>query len=166
MHKNAKRIRNNSKFKHDTHVLVACSLYGNVLAIQTPSFPSVTPFCLSKHNEKNQVYHKQFTRKNRVGCDIKYLGAPSCLAYAGSFVVYSPPPLLEPYLRAIFSRHRAIFFATAEISISPPLPPTKSHISTVPPCFPSSNLHYCLLAAQPPRRRPFFLLRGLVDMVR
>ena len=52
MHKNAKRTRNNSKFKHDTHVLVACSLYINVLAIQTPSFPSVTPFCLSKHNEK------------------------------------------------------------------------------------------------------------------
>ena len=76
MHKNAKRTRNNSKFKHDTHVLVACSLYVNVLAIQAPSFPSVTPFCLSKHNEKNQVYHKQFTSKNRVGCDIKYLGAP------------------------------------------------------------------------------------------
>ena len=52
MHKNAKRTPNNSKFKHDTHVLVACSLYVNVLAIQTPSFPSVTPFCLSKHNEK------------------------------------------------------------------------------------------------------------------
>ena len=52
MHKNAKRTRNNSKFKHDTHVLVACSLYVNVLAIQTPSFPSVTPFSLSKHNEK------------------------------------------------------------------------------------------------------------------
>ena len=52
MHKNTKRTRNNSKFKHDTHVLVACSLYVNVLAIQTPSFPSVTPFCLSKHNEK------------------------------------------------------------------------------------------------------------------
>ena len=50
MHKNAKWTRNNSKFKHDTHV-VACSLYINVLAIQTPSFPSVTPFCLSKHNE-------------------------------------------------------------------------------------------------------------------
>ena len=110
MHKNAKRTRNNSKFKHDTHVLVACSLYVNVLAIQTPSFPSVTPFCLSKHNEKNQVYHKQFTRKNRVGCDIKYLGAPSCLAYAGSFVVYSPPPPLEPHLRASFSRHRAKCF--------------------------------------------------------
>ena len=52
LHKNAKRTRNNTKFKHDTHVLVACSLYVNVLAIQTPSFPSVTPFCLSKHNEK------------------------------------------------------------------------------------------------------------------
>ena len=52
MHKNSKRTWNNSKFKHDTHVLVACSLYVNVLAIQTPSFPSVTPFCLSKHNEK------------------------------------------------------------------------------------------------------------------
>ena len=51
MHKNAKRTRNNSKFKHDTHV-VACSLYINVLAIPTPSFPSVTPFCLSNHNEK------------------------------------------------------------------------------------------------------------------
>ena len=51
MHKNAKQTRNNSKFKHDTHV-VACSLYINVLAIQTPSFPSVTPFCLSKQNEK------------------------------------------------------------------------------------------------------------------
>ena len=92
MHKNAKRTRNNSKFKHDSHVIVACSLYINVLAIQTPSFPYVTPFCLSKHNEKNQVYHKQFTRKNRVGCDIKYLGAPSCLAYAGSFIIYSPSP--------------------------------------------------------------------------
>ena len=43
-----------------------------------------------------------------------------------------------------------------------PLPPTKSHISTVPPCFPSSNLHCCLLAAQPPRRRPFFLQRHLL----
>ena len=43
-----------------------------------------------------------------------------------------------------------------------PLPPTKSHISTVPPCFPSSNLHFCLLAAQPPRRRPFFLQRRLL----
>ena len=43
-----------------------------------------------------------------------------------------------------------------------PLPPTKSHISTVPPCFPSSNLHCCLLAAQPPRRRPFFLQRRLL----
>ena len=52
MHKNAKRTWNNSKFKHDTHVLVACSLYVNVLAIETPSFPSVTPFCLSKHNKK------------------------------------------------------------------------------------------------------------------
>src|SRR5215216_3228635 len=52
MHKKAKRTRNNSKFKHDTHVLVACSLYVNVLAIQTPSFTSVTPFCISKHNEK------------------------------------------------------------------------------------------------------------------
>ena len=52
MHKNAKRTRYNSKFKHGTHVLVACSRYVNVLAIQTPSFPSVTPFCLSKHNEK------------------------------------------------------------------------------------------------------------------
>src|SRR5215216_7692822 len=52
MRKNAKQTRNNSKFKHDTHVLVACSLYVNVLAIQTSSFPSVTPFCLSKHNEK------------------------------------------------------------------------------------------------------------------
>ncbi len=71
IHKNAERTRNNSKFKHDTHVLVACSLYVNVLAIQTPSFPSVTPFCLSKHNEINQVYHKQFTINNRVGCDIK-----------------------------------------------------------------------------------------------
>ena len=38
---------------------------------------------------KNQVYHKQFTRKKHVGCDIKYLDAPSCLAYAGSFVIYS-----------------------------------------------------------------------------
>ena len=110
MHKNAKRNRNNSKFKHDTHAIVTCSLYVNVLAIQTPSFPSATPFCLSKHNEKNQVYHKQFTRKNRVGCDIKYLGAPSCLAYAASFIVYSPPPPLEQHLRASFSRRRANFF--------------------------------------------------------
>ena len=97
-----------------------------------------------------------------MGCDIKYLGAPSCLAYAGSFIVYSPSPPLEPHLCANFSRYRANFFATAEISISPPLPPTKSHISTVPPCFPSSNLHCCLLAAQPPRRRPFFLQRHLL----
>ena len=52
MPKNAERTQNNSKFRHDTHVVVACSLYVNVLAIQTPSFPSVTPFCLSKHNEK------------------------------------------------------------------------------------------------------------------
>ena len=52
MHKNAQRTRNNSKFKHDTHVLVVYSLYVNVLAIETPSFASVTPFCLSKHNEK------------------------------------------------------------------------------------------------------------------
>ena len=57
MHKNAKWTRNNSKFKHDTHVLVACSLYVNVLAIQTPSFPLVTPFCLSKHNEKIRETH-------------------------------------------------------------------------------------------------------------
>ena len=59
MHKNAKRTRNNSKFKNDTYLLVACSLYVIVLEIQWPSFPSVTPFCLSKRNEKNQVYHKQ-----------------------------------------------------------------------------------------------------------
>ena len=52
MHKNARRTQNNSKFKHDTHVLVACSLYVNVLAIQTPSLPSVTPFFLPKHSEK------------------------------------------------------------------------------------------------------------------
>ena len=51
MHKNAKRARNNSKFEHNTHV-VACSPYINFLAIQTPSFPFVTPFFLSKHNEK------------------------------------------------------------------------------------------------------------------
>ena len=49
--------------------------------------------------------------------------------------------------------------ATAKISISPPT--TKSHISTVPPCFPSSNLHCCLLAAQPPRQRPFLQRRLL-----
>ena len=38
MHKNAKRTRNNSKFKHDTHV-VACSLYINVLAFKHLPFP-------------------------------------------------------------------------------------------------------------------------------
>src|SRR3990170_7606188 len=125
MHKNAKQTRNNSKFKHDTHV-VACSLYINVLGIQTPSFPSVTPFCLSKHNEKNQVYHKQFTSKNRVGYNIKYLGALSCLAYAGSFVVYSPPPALEPHLCASFSQHRVKFFCHRG-NIYLPAPPSKSH---------------------------------------
>ena len=123
MHKNAKRTRNNSKFKHDSHVLVACSLYVNVLAIQTSSFPSVTPFCLSKHNEKNQVYHKQFTRKNRVGCDTKYLGTPSCLVYAGSFIVYSPPAPLEPHLCASFSRHRVKFFCHRR-NIYVPVPPS------------------------------------------
>ena len=54
MHKNAKRTWNNSKFKDDTHV-VACSIYINVLTIQTPSFPSVKPLCLSKHNEKSGI---------------------------------------------------------------------------------------------------------------
>ena len=143
MHKNAKRTWNNSKFKHDTHVIVACSMYVNVLAIQTPSFPSVTPFCLSKHNEKNMVYHKWLTRKNDVGCDIKYLGAPSCLAYAGSFVVYSPPPPLEPHLRQFLAAPGENYLPPRKYLSPRPHPPTKSHISTVPPCFPSSNLHCC-----------------------
>ena len=157
MHKNAKRTRNNSKFKHDTHVLVACSLYVNVLAIQTPSFLSVTPFCLSKHNEKNQVYHKQFTRKNRVGCDIKFLAHHLVwlTQEASLFTVHRPR--LNHTCAPISRGTKLNFSATAEISFSPPLPPTKSHISTVPPCFLSSNLRCCLLAAQPPHRQPIFL---------
>lgn len=55
------------------------------------------------------------------------------------------------------------FFLPPRKCLSPhPLPPTKSHIFTVPPCFSSSNLHCCLLAAWPPRRRPFFLQRRLL----
>ena len=153
MHKNAKRTRNNSKFKHDTHVLVACSLYVNVLAIQTPSFTSVTPFCLSKHNEKNQVYDKQFTRKNRVGCDIKYLGAPSCLAYAGSFVIYSPPPPLEPHLRASFSRHRAKFFChRRNIYLPAPSLPPKATFPLFLLTFQVQTFTASLLAARLPCR--------------
>lgn len=128
-------------------------MYINVLAIQTPSFLSVTPFCLSKHNEKNQVYHKQFTSKNLVGCDTKYLGAPSCLAYAGTFVVHSPPPALEPHLRASFSLHRANFSATAEISISLPPPSHRKphfHCSSLLSKFKPSLLLTGSSASSPP----------------
>ena len=134
---------------------------------------------------KNQVYHKQFTRKNRVGCDIKYLGASPCLDYAGSFVVYSPPPLLEPHLRASFSRHRVIFLPPPKyLSPRPSLPPKATfplfllafqvqtftaaywqlRLLTGNPssCSTASSPATLLLAAPPPRRRPFFLLRGLL----
>ena len=139
---------------------------------------------------KNQVCHKQFSRMNRVGCDIKYLGALSCLAYAGSFIVYSLPPPLEPHLRASFSRHRAEFFChRGNIYLpAPSLPPKATFplfllafqvqtftdaywqlsLLTGDPssCSAASSPVTLLLAARPPRRRPFFLLHGLVDMVR
>ena len=121
-----------------------------------------------------------------MGCDIKYLGAPSCLAYAGSFVVYSPPPPLEPHLRASFSRHRANFFCHhGNIYLpAPSLLPKATfplfllafqvQILTVAywqlsllagdpsSCSAASSPATLLLAAPPPRRRPFFLLRGLL----
>ena len=109
-----------------------------------------------------------------MGCDIKYLGALSCLAYAGSFVVYSPLPPLEPHLRTSFSWHQANFFATTEISISLPPPSYQKphfHCSSLLSKFKPSLLltgssasspATLLLAAPPPRRRPFFLLRGLL----
>ena len=131
MHKNDKRTRNNSKFKHDTHVLVACSLYVNILAIQTPSFPSVTPFCVPKHNEK--IRYTTNSLLERI-CDIEYLGAPSCLAYAGNFVVYSPPPHLNHTCTAVSRGTERNFSATTEISISPPPPPHPK------PPFPRSSL--------------------------
>ena len=135
---------------------------------------------------KNQVYHKQFTRKNRVGCDIKYLGAPSCLAYAGSFLVYSPTPPREPYLRASFSRHQANFFChRGNIYLLAPPSYQKPHFHcssllskfkpsllltgssasspvTLSSCSAASSPATLLLAAPPPRRRPFFLLRSLL----
>ena len=121
-----------------------------------------------------------------MGCDIKYLGAPSCLAYAGSFVVYSPPPPLEPHLRASFSRHRAKFFChRGNIYLPAPslLPKATfplfllafqvqtftaaywqlSLLAGDPSsCSAASSPATLLLAAPPPRRRPFFLLRGLL----
>ena len=132
------------------------------------------------------VYHKQFTRKNRVGCDIKYLGAPSCLAYAGSFVVYSPLPPLEPNLCASFSWHQASFFChRGNIYLPAPSLPLKA---TIPlfllafqvqtftatywqlrllagdpsSCSATSSSATLLLAAPPPRRLPFFLQRRLL----
>jgi hypothetical protein len=121
-----------------------------------------------------------------VGCDIKYLGAPSCLAYAGSFVVYSPPPALEPHLRASFSRHRAKFFChRGNIYLpAPSLPPKATfplfllafQVQTFTAaywqlsllagdpssCSAASSPATLLLAAPPPRRRPFFLQRRLL----
>ena len=121
-----------------------------------------------------------------MGCDIKYLGAPSCLAYAGSFVVYSPPPPLEPHLRASFSRHRANFFChRGNIYLPAPslLPKATfplfllafqvqtftaaywqlSLLAGDPSsCSAASSPATLLLAAPPPRRRPFFLQRRLL----
>ena len=64
-----------------------------------------------------------------MGCDIKYLGAPSCLVYVGSFVVYSPPPPLEPHLRSSFLRHRAKNFChRGNIYLPTPSLPSKATI--------------------------------------
>ena len=121
-----------------------------------------------------------------MGCDIKYLGAPSCLAYAGSFVLYSPPPPLEPHLRASFSRHRAKCFGHRGNVYLPA--PSLLPKATFPPflhafqvqtftaaywqlsllvgdpssCSAASSPATLLLVAPPPRRRPFFLLHGLL----
>ena len=135
---------------------------------------------------KKQVYHKQFTRKNRVGCDIKYLGAPSCLAYAGSFVVYSQPPPLEPHLRASFSRHRAkkichrgniylpapslipkatfpLFLLAFQVQTFTAASWQLSLLAGDPSsCSSASSPTTLLLAAPPPRRWPFFLQRRLL----
>ena len=121
-----------------------------------------------------------------MGCDIKYLGAPSCLAYAGSFVVYSPPPPLEPHLRASFSRHRAKFFChRGNIYLPAPslLPKATfplfllafqvqtftaaywqlSLLAGDPSsCSAASSPATLLLVAPPPRQRPFFLQRRLL----
>ena len=121
-----------------------------------------------------------------MGCDIKYLGAPSCLAYAGSFVVYSPPPPLEPHLRASFSRHRANFFChRGNIYLpAPSLPPKATFplfllafqvqtftsaywqlsLLTGDPssCSTASSPATLLLVAPPSRWRPYYLQRRLL----
>ena len=121
-----------------------------------------------------------------MGCDIKYLGAPSCLAYAGSFIVYSPPPLLEPHLRANFLWHRANCFCPhGNIYLpAPSLLPKATfplfllafQVQTFTAaywqlgllagdpssCSVASSPATLLLAAPPPRRRPFFLQRRLL----
>ena len=121
-----------------------------------------------------------------MGYDIKYLGTPSCLAYAGSFVVYSPLPLLEPHLRASFSRHRAkknchrgniylpapsllpkatfpLFLLAFQVqTFTTPywqLSPLAGDLSS---CSTASSLSTLLLVAPPPRRLPFFLQRRLL----
>src|SRR5215216_7319199 len=119
MHKNAKRTRNNSKFKHDTHV-VACSLYINVLPIQTPSFPSVTPFCLSKHNEKIRYTTNSLLER------IVWDAISNILAHrlvwltqeASSSTVHRPR--LNHTCAPVSRGTERFFFATTEISISPP----------------------------------------------
>ena len=109
-----------------------------------------------------------------MGCDIKYLGAPSCLAYAGSFVVYSTPPPLEPHLHASFSRHRAKFFChRGNIYLpAPSLPPKATfrlfllafQVQTFTAAYWQLSLLVAtlLLAVPPPSRLPFFLQRRLL----
>ena len=107
-------------------------------------------------------------------CDIKYLGAPSCLAYVGSFVIYSPPPALEPHLRASFSRHRVkLFCHRGNIYLPAPslLPKATFPLFLLAFQVQSFTAAYWqlilssatfLLAAPPPRRLPFFLQRRLL----
>ena len=98
-----------------------------------------------------------------MGCDIKYLGAPSCLAYAGSFVVYSPPPPLEPHLCTSFSRHRANFFCHhGNIYLPAPSILPKATFPLFLLAFQVQTFTAALLAAQPPHRRSFFLQRCLL----
>ena len=121
-----------------------------------------------------------------MGSDIKYLGPPSCLAYAGSFVIYSPPPLLEPHLRANFSRHQAKFFChRGNIYLPAPSLPPKATFSLFllafqvqtftaayyqlslltsdsSSCSASSCLATLIHAASPPCWLPFFLQRRLL----
>ena len=95
-------------------------------------------------------------------------------AYVGSFVVYSPPPMLEPHLRVCLSCHRPKKILVPREYLSPCPPPYQKphfHCSSLLSKFKPSLLLTgssasspvtLLLAAPPPRRLPFFLQRRLL----